>query len=68
MQVVFATMGMNVVKCIQEGFVALKEGKDPTIEELRQFEINGKTLNVIILALTDVEYAKVMDCKSAKEI
>ena len=68
MQVVFATMGMNVVKCVQEGFVALEEGKDLTLEELKQFEINGKASNVIISALTDAEYAKVMDCKSAKEI
>ena len=67
MQVVFVTMGMNVVKCVQEGFVVPKEGKDPTLEELRQFEINGKALNVIISALIDAEYAKVMDCKSAKE-
>ena len=68
MQVVFATTGMNVVKWVQEGFVALEEGKDPTSEELRQFEINGKASNVIISALTDAEYAKVMDYKSTKEI
>ena len=68
MQVVFTTMGMNVVKCVREGFVAPEEGKDLTLEELKQFEINGKASNVIISALTDAEYAKVMDCKSAKEI
>ena len=43
MQEVFATMGMNVVKSVHEGFVPLKEGKNPAPEELRQFEINEKT-------------------------
>ena len=68
MEIVFMSLGADVEDIIDEGYTPHPKIRAPTDDEKKAREANGKALRTITATHIDGEYAKVMDCQTAKEI
>ncbi|KAJ4975863.1 hypothetical protein NE237_000969 [Protea cynaroides] len=67
MEIYIGSLGFDVWASIENGYTP-HDTNAPTIVDKKNFENNRKALNAIQGGLTNSELAKVMDCKTTKEV
>ena len=67
MEVYLQSLGFDIQQLVKNGYNTRKTSLVETIDKIL-YEYNEKARNAILCGLEDVEFTKVMQCTSAKEI